>query len=942
MVIRRLAIWSLLLVFALPLLGDISIAALATNQVELDWAKPTGPQLSYAGDISFEQANEKYSQPECSLRQIPLKVRSRSISGKLLSRTELQYKELCVTDTNYGAVSSNYLLLEGTSVAGTVVLPPGFNGSLLPIPKSDDAFYLDGSRLSIIRNVRANIIPEITRYGENFYHIIKPSVIKPLVFPNGHRVSLDYDSRSFNASNSHLAASTEGIGIFRYNIVLDKFLLLEKPHYPTSGPSPRYKSTISPSGRFLIRNSSRASIKIFDLATCNTDLTWETVLHSCKNTDIYRYLQNQLPGSFTYKNFRFVSEGVATVHIGFKDCTGCVTTYKKYMLTPGNMLPFDQTGPPFTYLALGDSFASGEGAYNYKTTTDNGDNVCHLSLVSYPYLLSSQLNLGVNTESVACSGAVTEDLTNISDEYLGQTQKKIALKNRPRSLVESIKSSSIPGYLPQVSFLESLQPEIITLSIGGNDIGFADKIKRCLEPDTCFDTYEDRKELLNEIDNNLFTIIATYKELLTNAHPSSRLYVIGYPKIIKPNGNCGNNVKLNNEEAIFADQLTEYLNEAIEAGTKRAGAFYVDVEDALVGHRLCETFSSRVAVNGITAGNDRLKIIGPLYTNGPIGNESFHPNELGHQLLAKAIKEKTDNLRSNMPQADPDALIPTHEGRLFLDKPKSGRELLYTNYDTKANNNVFYKSGFFNQIKKVSLPLLVPSSTVRFFLKSEPTNLGTFEVSEDGSLEASVVIPESVPHGWHTLHIYGEDLLGEPYDIEQVVYVAQSREDIDGDGVLNEDELCLYGEPSGVDDDKDGIDDACDGYVGLAPTMTPVTADIPTASSRQQSQNQSSEVQSNTSHETQASIANVPIVDDTYVAIQSSQNAATPSNNDNQTKNEQKVLSETTNPVKQAKIAITPSNSKDFSDYWVWLAFGLTTLIIGTVTVARQKNHSNQ
>ena len=69
--------------------------------------------------------------------------------------------------------------------------------------------------------------------------------------------------------------------------------------------------------------------------------------------------------------------------------------------------------PVSRYVALGDSYASGEGLAPYENGTDNPPtNSCHRSETqSYPELLeTSSLPPFQNLTSVACSGAVTAAL----------------------------------------------------------------------------------------------------------------------------------------------------------------------------------------------------------------------------------------------------------------------------------------------------------------------------------------------------------------------------------------------------------------------------------------------------------------------------------------------------------------------------------------------------
>jgi hypothetical protein len=96
--------------------------------------------------------------------------------------------------------------------------------------------------------------------------------------------------------------------------------------------------------------------------------------------------------------------------------------------------------------------------------------------------------------------------------------------------------------------------------------------------------------------------------------------------------------------------------------------------------------------------------------------------------------------------------------------------------------------------------------------------LGTFKSDDKGNLKVSVKIPENTEPGFHTLHVYGPDIFGNELDMQDVVYVAASETDFDGDGIPNDQDACAIYPEISQDIDRDGVEDACDALIGEAPT----------------------------------------------------------------------------------------------------------------------------
>ena len=111
---------------------------------------------------------------------------------------------------------------------------------------------------------------------------------------------------------------------------------------------------------------------------------------------------------------------------------------------------------------IGDSFSSGEGTKNY-VDMDTASKGCHRSLDAYALPLYGVTDKDIQ---IACSGAVTPDYTYPNP-------------GRDRA--------------PQASYLNNLfrdkntTPQVVLLTFGGNDIGFADIVKKCADIYDCTD-----------------------------------------------------------------------------------------------------------------------------------------------------------------------------------------------------------------------------------------------------------------------------------------------------------------------------------------------------------------------------------------------------------------------------------------------------------------------
>jgi lysophospholipase L1-like esterase len=219
------------------------------------------------------------------------------------------------------------------------------------------------------------------------------------------------------------------------------------------------------------------------------------------------------------------------------------------------------------YVAMGDSYSSGVGAPGQT-------GLCLRSPYSYAAQWAKK-NDPASFRTVACGGAKTNDVL-----------------------------------LLQVPFL-SRRTDLVTISIGGNDAGFAPSVISCtLGSDaSCAATVETaRSYITNTLPGALDR---TYRAIKSRA-PNARVIVMGYPRLFDvTNATCGI-AGMSIAKRRLLNGGADDLAGMIGARAAAAGFTYVDVRDRFDGHGAC---AASPWINALT-------IIPP--------QDSFHPNISGY------------------------------------------------------------------------------------------------------------------------------------------------------------------------------------------------------------------------------------------------------------------------------------------------------------------------
>lgn len=699
-----------------------------------------------------------------------------------------QKVEGCAVYTPYGKFINGLLRQNNTELYGEV------SESFRPIPGSSSAlrFFNGTSQVSnayLIPDVW-NLLKPVSLSDGKIRYDLKPYEPQYLRDNRGNYFDIDHNSVSYSRDGEWLVASTFQ-GLARINVRTRAALLFDEPLRYGSGLSLALQTAITPNGRYaVVASATVGRFRIYDLEDCPVITDQLLNRKACRYKDIWPQLASSTGNPIGLLEVRFLS-----------DLT--ISFYRQEQAQSQQIIASvpGKTDGGLTYLALGDSYTSGEGAYSYRDGTDIDNNHCRNSWLSYPYLIKQSLALP-RTESVACAGAVRWDIANDDPDYPGQVQDGVKKRDRQTA---PILSSFMPGFLPQKDFISFYQPGIITVSVGGNNIGFGDKLARCLKPGTCFASYEDRLEVFREISNSFDDTVRVYEDIRRSAPPDTKVYAIGYPEIAKSDGQCGHNVWLSPEEIEFSNQLIGQLNQMLHSASQKAGLIYLDVSQAFYGHRLCEAAYSDSAVNGVTAGDDKINW---WFIHGPIAGESFHPTALGHRLYRDMILRQSDNFGvTASPPVSTIAAPAEDPNAVFLQAPKTNRKISSLKYSPGLTPALAVKGG---NLVVTSAPILKPGSAARVTL--EDIGLRDITTNEQGRVITSVSVPSLSPNSY-TIHVYGESITGESLDLYKTIYLAASEQDLDGDGIQNSTDNCLLRGGVTEDHDLDGIDDACDGYI---------------------------------------------------------------------------------------------------------------------------------
>lgn len=305
-------------------------------------------------------------------------------------------------------------------------------------------------------------------------------------------------------------------------------------------------------------------------------------------------------------------------------------------------------------VSMGDSYSAGEGLPPYygqeddrKESMKSEDWLAHRSFGCWPgKLMIPGINgaVGMYKDTqwffTAVSGAETIHLFDYQPKEVSRVGFNL--------------QAELPPQVSVFSRLPKNEVDYVTLTIGGNDVGFVDRIKDAFVKPELF--YFDHNGLNSQIEKTIGELQSVYKPRLVNAYtaimelagPQAELIVAGYPKLLSTENVHPNIFRFGPNEAQYINDAVECFNRMISNTIgefdyhRRIHFVSVTGEEGFDGH---EAYSDDPYIFPVYLYAFKEDLKQPM-----LSAASMHPNAIGREVYRNRVQDMIDQIESEKDQ----------------------------------------------------------------------------------------------------------------------------------------------------------------------------------------------------------------------------------------------------------------------------------------------------
>lgn len=413
---------------------------------------------------------------------------------------------------------------------------------------------------------------------------------------------------------------------------------------------------------------------------------------------------------------------------------------------PANAAPGDPTDG-FEYVSLGDSYSAGYGLapFSHSSPFPGAPNGCFQAEANYPHLIAA--DLGLQLADQTCTGAITANIGYPDGFSIPSPPAGTPLTGLPTGSMPQTTGAGVTAPGVQSATL-SASTDVVTVGIGGNDLGFTSIALGCVRQSigegtfpaylsiiaevhvpNCRDYFDDSATypdsyLKDRLANNVVPRVAATLERVSEAAPNAQVFLVGYPRIAPDTATDScfstmgtpNDVPFSGADLNFMHEIEQLLDGALAATAAAQGVHYISNWDATAGHTLC---SGEPKITGLSwypnlgqPSCDTGYVPGDPSGQVCVNFGAMHPNAAGVESMRQVVA--------------------TQVSSAFFTRIVDG--------DLKPGGSLTAEGGGF-----------YPGESVELVLNSTPVTIGTATANADGGFSATADIPADVPAGAHTL-----------------------------------------------------------------------------------------------------------------------------------------------------------------------------------------------